>query len=117
MNSDQGLTIGPDPSELLPDSIHPCLAKGDTGRLALDPTFMGVRCRAHPIVRLFEFTGEELHISFSMRAVARPFHVDHAIIKLAELRRHEESPLEGDIVCSQVTPSEPDRLNCGQNIE
>jgi hypothetical protein len=78
-----------DPYILLPQIIRCCLSEGQAADLALDPQFMNARCRAHQIVRLMEFVSTELDLKFSIRSVARPFHIDHSPIKRSLLPHYE----------------------------
>jgi hypothetical protein len=72
-----------DPAVILPNIARDCLSEGDVSRLALDAQFMNARLRAHQIVQLIEFASTELHITLSVRAVARAFEVCHSVVKYA----------------------------------
>jgi hypothetical protein len=56
---------------------------------------MKARCRAHQIVRLFEFASTQLCIKLSARAVARAFEVSHTVVARAELGSYGDPPVRG----------------------
>jgi hypothetical protein len=58
----------------------------------LDAQFMNTRFRAHHIVRLIEFVYTDLHITSSVRAVARVFEVGHSAVKRPQLRGCDDPP-------------------------